>query len=231
MHQKGNVLFLILIAVALFAALSYAVTQSSRGDGNADSEQDQLKVSEFLNYATSIKVAVDRLRLINGCDADEINFWADGHLFGTNDGGFGWNADNPSSPVDGSCDVFDASGGGVVTRNFDASWFDSTGGAFGFMSVPIDGIGTTDANLATHDDYETIFWSWNIRRDLCEDLNERVGVVSPLASLGLGIGNDYLYVGGGDAGAVLAFEWSGHPIGCYCYDANECNFYYVLIER
>lgn len=71
--QKGNVLFLILIAVALFAALSYAVTQSSRSGGDASKETNVINTAALTQYPNSVRTAVLRM-IIGGIDPLDIYF-------------------------------------------------------------------------------------------------------------------------------------------------------------
>ncbi len=72
--QDGNVLFLILIAVALFAALSYVVVQSSRsGSGTTSREKNLLTASGVTQYPTALRTAAMRMNLA-GVSPDEMKF-------------------------------------------------------------------------------------------------------------------------------------------------------------
>ena len=73
-NSNGNVLFLILIAVILFAALSYAVTSSTRSGGSDTSDENlKLKIAEMVNYTTSLRTAVQRAYLLNFYDQVHFN--------------------------------------------------------------------------------------------------------------------------------------------------------------
>ena len=63
-RQNGNVLFLILIAVALFAALAYAVTQTSKSDSGKNIDEDALiNAAQLTQYATTISAELMRMQI------------------------------------------------------------------------------------------------------------------------------------------------------------------------
>lgn len=107
--KEGNVLFIILLCVALFALLSYAVTGTTRSTGGDTSkEQSTLTASEFAQYGTSMESAIQRMRISNGCTDTQISFEnpiVAGYV-------------NPNAPADGTCHVFKAQGGGLAYRTF-----------------------------------------------------------------------------------------------------------------
>jgi hypothetical protein len=104
--KRGNALFLILIAVALFAALSYAMTQSSRsGGGSISREQKQLIAAQMVQTGELVDKAVLRLTLA-GCTDVQIDM-------AQPDGGTDFLYANPSAPTDHHCSVFWSEGGGI----------------------------------------------------------------------------------------------------------------------
>ena len=103
LSTRGNALFLILIAVALFAALSYAVTNSGRGGGSVDREQAEIAAAEIIQFTSAIRQGIQRLQLINGCDDRNLNF----------DNAIETGYTNTSAPSDGRCNVFSPEGAGL----------------------------------------------------------------------------------------------------------------------
>ena len=74
-QSNGNVLFLILAGIALFAALTYAVTQSGRGGANTDPETLKIQATEMIQQISEIQKKFDRFYTLG--IAEQVNFSTD----------------------------------------------------------------------------------------------------------------------------------------------------------
>lgn len=159
--ESGNVLFLILIAVALFATLSYAVTQSSRGGGDgATKEKNTFSGLEYVQIGRDIKVAVQRLMLIGGCSLEQLSFdWTPGT------GG----EDNPNAPGDLSCHIFSPGAGGI-TVPADLHVNSTTPGWREMSHTRVEGVGS-DSTANGCEGCELLMYRYTRDSEICEAIN------------------------------------------------------------
>lgn len=100
--------------IALFAAVSFSMSQSLRGSG-ATITKDKAKIAanEIVTYLNQVRTGVKTLR-INGCDILKINFNNSENKKGNNTA-----IDTAPAGAQDSCSVFKTSGAGVKARNFE----------------------------------------------------------------------------------------------------------------
>lgn len=229
--ENGNALFLILIAVALFAALSYAVTQSGRGSGSVSKETLSLDISRFISYTGLVEGAVNRLMIVNNCADSQLSF----HYDSDGDGSLETNGEdyyyNASSPTDYSCYVFHPGGGGLTYQDPPAGMGLSNDVRF-VGTIPVDGLkngGSTGDLLIGHR---------NVTREACIYVNNKFGVTNPSGAPPV-TGFTWPFIDTrftGSfvvAGAHINFpNISGNPTGCFHDNVgNVYYFYHVLIDR
>lgn len=161
--SRGNVLFIILIAVALFAALSYVVSSSFRG-GTSDITDEKARVGagELLRSMDEISQGFHFLWTQRECSMDDISF------------------EHPAtSPHE--CDIFHPDGAAIsypdnlldyqdnpqtlagVFRFVDPAWWVSGGQAGDYYVV---GLGTTAQELIIR----LVF----VKEEICENINKLV---------------------------------------------------------
>ncbi len=176
-RNSGNVLFLILIAVALFAALAYAVTSSSRsGGGDISKEKASALASQILNHGIAVRTAVTRMTM-NGIAIENLDAYSpvyirkNGNVIMDN-----------SSCVTNNCLIFHPDGGGVSPVIIGDSWainnegYALTSGGWrpghaGLQAVSIAGIGSDKMDII-------LSRSW-YSREFCKAFNDFVGVTNP----------------------------------------------------
>ena len=228
-NQAGNVLFLILIAVALFAALSYAVTQSTRsGGGSTSNETAGINAAQTTQYPASVRTAVVRM-IIGGTDPANIEFNAPS--------AFGALTSN-------AVGVFHPSGGGATHVTAPAvNMIDGAPGEWFFNpNFEIVNIGTSvDGDDAGN---EFIAFLPGITSTLCTRLNSDLGIVDTGNTTFSGdqssntdgymenMDNAFAFPGDErDIGVGDTADLAGQPYGCFTNSTGESVYYHVLLEQ
>ena len=249
-QNRGNALFLILIAVALFAALSYAITQSGRGGGGIDRETASLQASEIVQYASQIRTSIMRMKLINGCSDTNISFES------PETGTLLQNTIDPAP--DDSCHVFRPDGGGVIYKEISEDMLDSSNSASKYYGQPvfigttrIQGVGTYNGTAGR----ELIMTVPFVTRELCTELaRNTVGLNSDGSipqdnniSYNVSENSDSYFIGEyttpggfelyglGGSSPTVGTHFVGSETGCFqgrnLPPTGTYHFYHVLIPR
>jgi hypothetical protein len=233
--EKGNVLFLILIAVALFAALSYAVTQSSRsGGGDANNETNLINSAQVTQYPASVRTAIIRMMVSNSIETGDLEF-------------------NPPSDF-ATCTgtpptacVFHPQGGGAtyVIPSADVLAVGATREWIFNGENEVNLVGTTGGSDAvTTSTAEVMAILPNVSKSICERINKELGIGGGVptesnidVSTNMGTGSTGTWVTdladgpGGTIGEGAASSLDGQAFGCFQQPASTYNYYHVLIEQ
>jgi len=184
--ESGNVLFLILIAVVLFAALSYAVTSSSRMSAEPITQKDRLAASQILGFFADVDRGLTKLQTMGGLVPEQIGL--ENTFIPLNRSYSSVSEPNANCTVD-SCKLFKPSGGGVAFQNFEKyaasyetqiadgvqpSWV--TGGYYEFRTAAVQDVGTSlpDVWMRLNE----------IDRNVCNALLDILGLTSSQVMVG-----------------------------------------------
>lgn len=169
--SAGNVLFYILIATVLFAALTMSVNYMMRGSSGGDSSTRELRrvyASEVIQYGSALRGAVQTIR-VSGLTDSQISF--------NNNIVAGYNNACPGGGDD--CKVFDADGGGMVYNKPSDDWLalGQPGGDWVFSgNNEIVGVGTDGGGASSVELLAVLPW---IKKELCTSINELLDIPNP----------------------------------------------------
>lgn len=218
--QSGNVLFLILIAVALFAALSFAVSQSIRGGGGrtgVTEEKGQIDSAYLQQFPTSVRQAIVRMRISGSLNPEDISLARQGTV------AYGAFGTNPSR------EVFHPQGGAVAYQAPPDGINDGSDWVFN-GDIEVQDMGLTTGNASGSD---LVAFLTGVRIDICRYVNQKVtGSLSDPPTVTVS-GETNIFTGTfGFADTLTDPALDGKDSFCY-YSANlgKYVYYQVLLPR
>lgn len=208
--EKGNALFLILIAVILFAALSYAITQSNRSGGNPSRETNLIASTTVTQYPSAIRTAITRM-LLRGSSIADLDFML------PSDAAFN------TAPVTDK--VFHPNGGGAVFQNVDPNTVtldasnDPEGDWTFLKNKVVTNIGTSTGDV--------VAVLTNVREGICQRINEQITGDIAIPASGLSDAQAIANAANPFTGTGI----TGQPFLCVSTSDGNNVYYHVLAEQ
>lgn len=240
--ERGNVLFLILIAVALFAALSYAVTSSSRsGGGDANSETNLISSAQITQYPATIRTSIIRMVVSNNVQPEDLEFNRPEEfddIDTVTHGVFhpsGGNATYSNAPED----IMNT---GTGNTNAAGRWYFNAENEIVYVGgTTSDGSADGAPDRSTAD---IIAFLPDIKESVCSRINEELGITGIPTETNIEIEGHVMGTDSsatttgicdtscaGDAIGAVAADLNGQPFGCFQMPAGTYHYYHVLVER
>ncbi len=184
-NRSGNVLFLILIAVALFAALTYAISSTSRGGGDTSSDSHRIAASQIVAYAGSVQAALERMRVSRNLQLEQIEYSPVSTV------------SRNSACTSNACRLYHPEGGGVIPMPPPASSrydvMSSSSAEYKILLGSVTNVGT-NAN-------DIILVVQGLKTEVCEEINKKLDIASPVPA-GISFG------GGGSVDFLSHNNWA-----------------------
>lgn len=235
--ESGNIFLWILVMIALFAALSYAATQSLRGAG-ASISQDRAKVvaAEIIQYGNAVKTAYKTMR-IDGIPVNQMSYEMVTHQY---QNGTPMNIANTNCTTN-ACRLFHAQGGkaperqffeyGVIPSWWNAGW--SKVGTVEFNASDVVNLGTSLPEVTIR--------VVQIHPNICKEVNKLQGITTWPINEDVS-GKNYYILGWTGVNAALAAtdayqygrtqaELVGKQIFCTGDDTDGGNIHMVMEVR
>lgn len=226
--ERGNALFIILIAVALFAALSYAVSQFQRGGGtDASRETTMVNASQIIQYPVSLKSSIMRMMVINHIDSDQLLFDAPPFL-GLNTAflqGHGVFYPNNTSGGGGGA-VYAKAIAGVMVSGVLGEWVFNG-------ENQIKNIGTSSGTTTTSN-ADIIAFLPGVTLATCQAIHQKLGISMSIPSVtGIDYTSNMISANPtirATGGIITASILDGQPLGCF-ENSGAYIYYHAIIER
>jgi len=218
-NEQGNVLWFILLAVALLAVLTVTISRSSdTTEQSGNIEQYRIQASDIMRYSAGIAQEIDNMRL-RGISENNISFEN------------GVTATDYTNGTCQDCLVFGSAGGGAYYKRPSTDWLNSAHSADSRYSE-WEFSGTNIVPGLRSANPELIMYKAYLKQGLCAQINALLGISGNIPVDGNGM--SVTAYQGSFAASETIDNMDGLEAGCFQdtgASGRDFTFYQVLIKR